>query len=50
MLTRLDLDLDSSLIQIPLPTLCLRFPKDVEKNPLKFDWKGATVPIRIVME
>ena len=49
MLTRLDLDLDSSLIQIPLPTLCIRFPKDVEKNPLKFDWKGAAVPIRCIL-
>jgi len=49
MLTRLDLDLDSSLIQIPLPTLCIRFPKDVGKNPLKFDWKGAMVPIRCIL-
>src|SRR5271157_939721 len=49
MLTRLDLDLDSSLIQIPLPTLCIRFPKDVEKNPLKFDWKRTTIPIRCIL-
>jgi len=27
MLTRLNLDLDSSLIQLPLPLLCVRFPK-----------------------
>ncbi len=49
MLTRLDLDLDSSLIQPPLPTLCIRFPKDDAKNPLKFDWKGTTVPIRSIL-
>ena len=37
MLTRLNLDIDSDLIQLPLPALCIRFPKDAAKNPLKFD-------------
>ena len=44
MLTRLDLDLDSALIRLPLPALCIRFPKDQAKNPLKFDWKGDRSP------
>ena len=43
MLTRLDLDLDSDLIRLPLPALCIRFPKESAKNPLKFDWKGEEV-------
>jgi hypothetical protein len=49
MLTRLDLDLDSNLIQLPLPALCIRFPKDTTKNPLKFDWKGDQVAVRCIM-
>ena len=32
MLTRLNLDLDSALITLPMPALCVRLPK--EKNPL----------------
>lgn len=47
MLTRLNLDLDSALIQLPLPALCIRLSK--EKNPLKFDWKGKEVPIRCIL-
>ena len=49
MLTRLNLDLDSDLIQLPLPALCIRFPKDTAKNPLKFEWKGDEVPVRCIM-
>ncbi len=49
MLTRLNLDLDSSLIRLPLAALCVRFPKDEAKNPLKFDWKGKAVPIRCIL-
>ncbi len=49
MLTRLDLDLDSDLIRLPLPALCIRFPKDPAKNPLKFDWKEEDVPVRCIM-
>jgi hypothetical protein len=47
MLTRLDLDLDSDLIRLPLPALCIRFPKD--KNPLNFDWKGDDVAVRCIL-
>ena len=47
MLTRLNLDLDSSLIQLPLPALCIRLPK--EKNPLTFEWKGEDVQIRCML-
>jgi hypothetical protein len=49
MLTRLNLDLDSDLIRLPLPALCVRFPKDLAKNPLQFDWKGKSVPIRCIL-
>ncbi len=49
MLTRLNLDLDSSLIRLPLPVLCVRFPKDVARNPLKFEWKGEEVPVRCIL-
>jgi hypothetical protein len=47
MLTRLNLDLDSDLIRLPLPALCVRFPK--EKNPLTFEWKEKEVPVRCIM-
>ena len=47
MLTRLNLDLDSDLIRLPLRTLCIRFPK--EKNPLAFDWKGDEIAIRCIL-
>jgi hypothetical protein len=47
MLTRLNLDLDSGLIKLPMPALCVRFPK--EKNPLTFDWKGEETPIRCML-
>lgn len=47
MLTRLNLDLDSALIQLPLPALAIRLPK--EKNPQTFDWKGEDVQIRCMM-
>jgi hypothetical protein len=47
MLTRLNLDLDSALIQLPLPALCVQFPK--EKNPLHFLWKGKQVQIRCML-
>ncbi len=47
MLTRLNLDLDSSLIRLPLPALCIRLPK--EKNSLSFDWKNKETPIRCML-
>jgi len=49
MLTRLNLDLDSDLIRLPLPALCVRFPKDLARNPLQLDWKGNAVPIRCIL-
>jgi hypothetical protein len=49
MLTRLDLDLDSDLVRLPLPALCVRFPKDPARNPLRVDWKGEQVPIRCIL-
>jgi hypothetical protein len=47
MLTRLNLELDSALIQLPLPALAIRLPKD--KNPLTFDWKGKQVQIQCML-
>ena len=47
MLTRLNLDFDSSLIRIPLPALCVRFPK--ERTPLSFPWRGKETPIRCML-
>ena len=47
MLTRLNLDLDSSLIKLPLPALCVRFRK--QNNPLIFDWQGKQVLIRSIL-
>jgi hypothetical protein len=47
MLTRLNLDLDSLLIRLPLPALCVRFPK--QKNPLTFDWKGKETSIQCML-
>src|SRR5271157_5812101 len=49
MLIRLDLDLDSDLIRLPLPALCIRFPKESAKNSLKFDWQGNEYPVRCIM-
>ncbi len=49
MLIRLDLDLDSDLIRLPLSALCIRFPKDTDRNPLKFDWKGEEIAVRCIM-
>jgi hypothetical protein len=49
MLTRLDLDLDSALIRLPLPALCVRFPKDLAKNPLEFDWKGDEIGVHCIL-
>ncbi len=47
MLTRLNLALDSALIRLPTPALCIRFPR--QNNPLTFDWKGEPVPIRCML-
>ena len=43
----MNLDLDSSLIQLPLPALCIRFPK--QNNPLTFHWKDEEVQIRSML-
>lgn len=49
MLTRLNLDLDSSLIRLPLPALCIRLPRDPAKSPLKFPWNGRETVIRCML-
>ena len=49
MLTRLNLDIDSNLIQLPLPALCIRFPKDAATHLLKFEWQGNEYPVRCIM-
>jgi hypothetical protein len=47
MLTRLNLDLDSTLIRLPLPAICVRLP--CQRNPLAFDWQGQPTQIRSVL-
>jgi hypothetical protein len=47
MLTRLNLDLDSGLIHLPLPALCVRLPK--QQNPLTFDWRGQPFQIHCML-
>ena len=47
MLTRLNLDLDSGLIQLPLPALCIRLPK--QHNPLEFHWDDQPFEIRSLL-
>ncbi|NLS97584.1 MAG: hypothetical protein GXX96_36050 [Planctomycetaceae bacterium] len=47
MLTRLNLDLDSTLIRLPLPAICVRLP--CQQNPLAFDWQGQPTQIRSVL-
>lgn len=47
MLTRLNLDLNSALIRLPLPTICIRLPKD--KNPLTFEWEHERFQIRCML-
>jgi hypothetical protein len=47
MLTRLNLDLDSGLIQLPLPALCIRLPK--QHNPLAFRWQDQPIEIRSIL-
>ena len=47
MLTRLNLDLDSGLIQLPLPALCIRLPK--QHNPLEFQWEDQRFEIRSML-
>ena len=37
------------LIRLPLPALCIRFPKDTAKNPLKFDWKEEEIAVRCML-
>ncbi len=47
MLTRLNLDLDSGLIQLPLPALCIRLPK--QHSPLAFQWQDQPIEIRSIL-
>ncbi len=49
MLTRLNLDLESDLVRLPMDSLCVRFPKDPAKNPLQFDWKGERVHVCCIL-
>ena len=49
MLTRLNLDMETTLIQLPMSSLCIRFPKDPAKNPLKFDWKGEQLHVHTIL-
>jgi hypothetical protein len=47
MLTRLNLDLDSGLIRLPMPALCVRLPK--QPNPMTFQWQDQPFEIRCML-
>jgi hypothetical protein len=47
MLTRLDLDLDSALIQLPMPALSIRLPK--QQNPMAFAWQDQPFEVRCML-
>lgn len=47
MLTRLDLDLDSALIQLPMPALSVRLPK--QQNPMTFTWQAQPFEVRCML-
>jgi hypothetical protein len=47
MLTKLNLDLDSALIQLPMPALSIRLPK--QQNPMTFQWQGQPFEVRCML-
>ena len=47
MLTRLNLDLDSGLIQPPMPVLSIRLPK--QQNSMAFEWQHQPFEIRCML-
>ena len=47
MLTRLDLDLDSGLIRLPMLALSIRLPK--QHNPMTFRWQDQPFEIRCML-
>ena len=47
MLTRLNLDIDSGLVKIPMDVLCIRFPKS--HNPLIFTFEDQRYEMRAIM-
>jgi hypothetical protein len=47
MLLKLNLDVDTSLVHLPLPCFCVRFSK--ERPPLHFQWKGEDWHIRSML-
>jgi hypothetical protein len=47
MLTKLNLDLDSALIQLPMPALSIRLP--TKQNPMTFQWRGQPFEIRCML-
>jgi hypothetical protein len=49
MLIRLDLSLDSALIQVPFPALAIRFPKSQDKELLKFPWNDKQMLLRSML-
>ena len=47
MLLRLNLEVDTSLIRLPLPIFCIRFPTD--HSPLQFQWSGENWQVRSML-
>jgi hypothetical protein len=48
MLTRLNLAVDTNLVRLPMPSLCIRLPKDT-RNPLKFASRGEQVYVGSIL-
>lgn len=49
MLTRLDLSLGSSLIQVPRAAFAIRFPKSRDDGLLTFSWEGKPMSLRSML-
>jgi hypothetical protein len=49
MLIRLDLSLDSAMIQVPRSALAIRFPKSRDEEFLKFSWRGKQISLRSML-
>jgi hypothetical protein len=47
MLTRMNLDLDSALLQLPMPALSIRLP--TQQNPLALQWREQPFEIRCML-
>jgi len=49
MLTKLNLDIRSSLISLPMDTLCIRLPKSLTTKTLSFSFQGEQYAVRSIL-